>query len=96
MAQWKRMCPPVQEKQETRVRSLSQEDLLEEEMATDSRVLAWKNSMDKGSWWNTVHRVPKELDTVNTRAHDMAVWQDTWYFRDAVGSSLNTHSFNCG
>ena len=29
-------------KQETRVRSLSQEDLLEEEMATRSSILAWR------------------------------------------------------
>ena len=29
-------------KQETQVRSLSQEDLLEEEMATRSSILAWK------------------------------------------------------
>lgn len=96
MAQQVKNWSAMQVTQETRVQSLGQEDLLEEEMATDSRVLAWKNSMDKGAWWNTVHRVPKELDTVNTRAHDMAIWQDTWYFRDAVGSSLNTHSFNCG
>ena len=63
MAQWKRMCLPMQEKQEIRVRSPSQEDLLEEEMATDSGILAWKNSMDKGAWWSTVHRVPEESDT---------------------------------
>ena len=49
MAQWKRMCLPMQEKQEIRVRSLSQEDLLEEEMATNSGILAWKNSVDKGA-----------------------------------------------
>ena len=47
--QWQRMCLPMQEKQEIRVRSLSQEDLLEEEMATNSGILAWKNSMNKGA-----------------------------------------------
>ena len=36
------MCLPVQESQETWVRSLGQEDLLEEEMATHSNILAWK------------------------------------------------------
>ena len=36
------MCLPVQESQETWVRSLGQEDLLEEEMATHSSILAWK------------------------------------------------------
>ena len=32
----------MQETQETRVRSLSQEDPLEEEMATPSSILAWE------------------------------------------------------
>ena len=34
--------PPVQEPLETRVRSLGQEDPLEEEMATHSSILAWE------------------------------------------------------
>ena len=34
--------PAVQETKETRVRSLGQEDPLEEEMATHSSVLAWR------------------------------------------------------
>ena len=34
--------PAVQEAQETWVRALSQEDPLEEEMATHSSILAWK------------------------------------------------------
>ena len=33
---------PMQEEQEKRVQSLSQEDPLEEEMATYSSILAWK------------------------------------------------------
>ena len=41
MAQWERICLPVQETQETQVWYLSQEDLLEE-MATHSSILAWK------------------------------------------------------
>ena len=45
--------------QETRVRSLSQEDLLEKEMATQSSILAWRNFMDRGAWWATVHGVAK-------------------------------------
>ena len=32
---------------------------LEEEMATHSRILAWENSIDRGTWWATVHRVGK-------------------------------------
>ena len=34
--------PPMQETQESRVRSLGQEDPLEEKMATHSSILAWK------------------------------------------------------
>ena len=32
---------------------------LEEEMATHSSILAWKNPMNKGAWQATVHRVTK-------------------------------------
>ena len=37
--------------QETHDQSLSQDDLLEEEMATHSSILAWENPMDRGTWW---------------------------------------------
>ena len=40
--------------QETHDQSLSQEDLLEEEMATHSSILAWENPMDRGTWRATV------------------------------------------
>ena len=36
-----------------------QEDPLEEEMVTHSSILAWKNSMIRGAWQATVHRVTK-------------------------------------
>ena len=42
MAQWVRTRLPMQEVQETRVQSLGLEDLLEEEMATHSSILAWQ------------------------------------------------------
>ena len=42
MAQWYRICLPVQEMQETPVQPLGQEDPLEEEMAIHSRILSWK------------------------------------------------------
>ena len=54
--QWERLCLPMQE---TQVRSLGQEDPLEEEMATYSSILAWENPMDRGGWCATVHRVTK-------------------------------------
>ena len=47
---------------ETWVRSLGWEDLLEEDMATHSSILAWRIPMDRGAWWTTVHRLA-ELDT---------------------------------
>ena len=45
---------------ETQVRSLGWEDPLEELMATTlSSILAWRNPMDRGAWWATVHGVTK-------------------------------------
>ena len=47
--QWlsgKETCLPVQETQEMWVRSLGWKDPLEEEMATYSSILVWKNPMD--------------------------------------------------
>ena len=44
---------------ETQVRSLGQDDPLEEGMATHSSILAWRTPMDTGAWRATVHRVEK-------------------------------------
>ena len=41
-------CLPTM--QETWVRSLGWEDLLEKEIATHSSILAWKNPMDGEAW----------------------------------------------
>ena len=38
------MCLPTQEREETQVGSLGQEDPLEEEMASHSSILAWRIS----------------------------------------------------
>ena len=62
VAQWERICLPMQETQETWVPSLSQEDSLEEETATHSSILAWKIPMDRGAWWATVHGIAKDSD----------------------------------
>ena len=40
--------------QETQVRFLGREVPLEEEMATHSSILAWKNPMDRGTWKATI------------------------------------------
>ena len=52
-------------KQETRVRSLDQEDPLEKEMATHSSILTWRISMDRGAWRATVHGVTKSRTQLN-------------------------------
>jgi len=48
--------PPAM--QETWVRSLGWEDPLEE-IATHSRILAWRIPIDRGAWEATVHGVAK-------------------------------------
>ena len=45
----------IQELQETQVRSLGQEDPLEEGMATHSSILAWRIPCTRGSWRAMVH-----------------------------------------
>ena len=45
--------------QETLVRSLGWEDPLEEEMATHSRILAWRVPMDGEAWQVAVHGAAK-------------------------------------
>ena len=52
--------PPAM--QETWVRSLGWEDPLEEGMATQSSIFAWRVPMDRGAWWATVQGVA-ESDT---------------------------------
>ena len=46
------------------VRSLGQEDPLEEAMATLSSVLSWRIAMDRGAWCAVVHRVTKSQTRV--------------------------------
>ena len=62
MVQWKRICLPLQQTQETQVQSLSQEGPLEEEMTTHSSILAWKIPWTKepGRLLSMGH---KDLDT---------------------------------
>ena len=44
---------------ETCIRSLGQEDPLEEGLATHSSILAWRTPPTEGAWRATVHRVEK-------------------------------------
>ena len=59
----------VQEMQETQVRSLGQEDPLEEEMVAHSSILSWEIPWTRGVWQDTVHEVAKELDTAKATEH---------------------------
>ena len=45
--------------QKTWVRSVGWEDPLEEGMATQSSILAWRIPMDRGAWRATVHGIAK-------------------------------------
>ena len=45
--------------QEIWVQSLGWEDLLEEGIAIQSSILAWRIPMDKGAWWAVVHEITK-------------------------------------
>ena len=49
--------PPAM--QETPVRFLGREDLLEEDMATHSSILKWRIPKDRGAWQAIVHGVTK-------------------------------------
>ena len=56
MAQRVRNSPAVQE---TLVRSLGQEDALEEGMTTHPSILAWRIPIDRAAWKATVQRVAR-------------------------------------
>ena len=56
MAQTVKDLPTMQEIQ---VRSLGQEDTLEEEMATHSSILSWRILVDRRVWQAIVHGVAK-------------------------------------
>ena len=72
--------PAMQEMQETRVRSLSQEDPMEEGMATPSSILAWRIQRTAD---------PSGLQSLGSQTvgHDWSNWMHThtpintyWYF----------------
>ena len=58
-----------------RVQSLDQEDLLEEGTATLSKILAWRISMARGTWWATVHGVAKS----QTRLKQLSMHTRMWH-----------------
>ena len=78
--------PKMQEVQEVQVLSLSQEDPLEEGMATHSSILAW-NPMDRGAWQATIHRVTKR-QTCWVTEHSQACNFATTLQMDSVSETL--------
>ena len=61
--------PAMQETRETWVQSLAWDDPLEEEMATYSSILAWKNSTDRGVWRATARGVARSWTRLSVHAH---------------------------
>ena len=45
--------------QETTVQFLGQEDALEKEMATHSKIPAWEIPWMEGAWWATIYAVAR-------------------------------------
>ena len=52
VAQWVKNTSAIQETQEMQVQSLGWEDPIEKEMATHSRILAWKIPEEPGRLWS--------------------------------------------
>ena len=63
VAQWYRICLPMQDTQETWVQSLGWEDPLEDVMATHSRILVWEIPWTEDSGGLQVHRVAESGTT---------------------------------
>ena len=53
----------------TWAQSLGWEDPLEEDMAMDSSILAWRIPKNRGAWWSIVHGVTKS----QTRLSDLTL-----------------------
>ena len=54
-------------------------------MATHSSILAWKNLMDRGAWWTTVHGVTKRWTSLKQLSTYAYVYEHTVYF---LGSKI--------
>ena len=76
-------------RQETWIQSWSQEDALEEGMATHSSILAWRISMDRGAWLATVHGVA-ESDMTEQLSKASIYLINIFSTKSAPGSVLST------
>jgi len=71
--------------QGTQVWSLGWDDPLEEGMATHSSVLAWRVSMDTGTWRATVHGVTKSRTQLSDLASMQAPHPYLWPYQHVKG-----------
>ena len=71
----------MQETQKMWVQSRAWEDLLEEEIATHSSILAWKIPVDRGAWRAIAHGVTKALD-LTERKHTHTHTHTHTHFKD--------------
>ena len=72
VAEWLRICLPMQESQKTSAQSLGQE-YPRREMTTHSSILSWAIPQIRGSWQATVHRVAKSQTWLRMHAPDKQV-----------------------
>ena len=75
----------MQETQETQVRSLGQEDPLEEEMVTHSSILAWKKVHEQKKLMGCSPKGRKESDTtewLSTHTHSSRQQVELWKHKD--------------
>ena len=71
LTQWVRNLPAMQETQEMQVQPMDREDPLEKEMATHSSILAWKNPLERGTWWTIVQRVTKSQTQLSDKDSEL-------------------------
>ena len=69
VAQWQRICLPMQKMQETPLHSLNQEDPLEQEMATHSSILAWRIPWTEGPGGYRLWKCKDIIEQLNTHTH---------------------------
>ena len=73
--------------QEMLVRCLGEEDRLEKEMATYSRILAWKIPIGRRAWWtavNGVTRVGHDLVTKEQEKYSSDYLDQVFKFRASI------------
>ena len=86
VAQWKRICLPIQEMKKSWVPFRGQEDPWGQEMATHYSNSCLENCLDRGAWRATIHGVTKS-QTLSTQSNWKAprfpfrsAGQEVWVF----------------